>query len=292
LGDAVNSSVDDVIRRRYSCRSYLERPIEAAIREALSEVLASLEAGPFGGRTRFGLVAATENDRKSLRGLGTYGFIKGAPGFIVGAVGAGDRNLEDYGFCLERAILEATDLGLQTCWLGGTFSKSSFGRAIGVTRGEMVPAVAAVGYPTEESRNGRMRQMAGSHSRLPWERLFFDGALDRPLDPAGAGAFAEVLEAVRWAPSASNKQPWRIVRTGDTWHFYLQRSKGSGRRSATAVLMRLADLPRVDLGIAMCHFALSAAERGLTGRWVLEEPQTIVAGSGWEYTAGWRASTA
>jgi nitroreductase len=291
LGDAVNSSVDDVIRRRYSCRSYLERPIETVTREVLAQVLASFEAGPFGSRTRFGLVAATDNDRESLRGLGTYGFIKGAPGFIVGAVGAGDRNLEDYGFCLERAILEATDLGLQTCWLGGTFSKSSFGRAIGVTRGEMVPAVAAVGYPTEESRNGRMRQMAGSHGRLPWERLFFDGSVDRPLDPADTGAFAEVLEGVRWAPSASNKQPWRLVRMGDVWHFYLQRSRGPGRKSVGAVLLRLADLPRVDLGIAMCHFALSAAERGLAGSWVLKEQPSGATAPGWEYVATWVPGT-
>jgi hypothetical protein len=76
----LRSAVDDLVKRRYSCRSYLDRPIKATDRQTLSEFLASRGAGPLGSPTRFSLVAATENDRESLKGLGTYGFIKGAPG--------------------------------------------------------------------------------------------------------------------------------------------------------------------------------------------------------------------
>ena len=74
------------------------------------------------------------------------------------------------------------------------------------------------------------------------------------------------------APSASNKQPWRVVRRGDDWHFYLQRTKGYGKGSALFAVLRLADLQRVDLGIALCHFELAARELGLAGEWVLDEP--------------------
>jgi nitroreductase len=293
----LNSQISELVKQRYSCRAYQDRPIEEADRRTLDEFLGSVTAGPFGNRVRFSLLAATESDRTSLKGLGTYGFVKNTPGFLVGAVEPGARDLEDYGYQMERAVLAATDLGLQTCWLGGTFNKSTFARKIGATRKETVPAVVAVGYPTAGSQDAWMRQRAGSHHRLPAERLFFDGRFGQPLDLGGAGGFAPALEALRWAPSASNKQPWRVVRSGETWHFYLQRAKGYGKGSATFVLLRLADLPRVDLGIALCHFDLVARERGLAGHWVVDAPTPdgvglgdgLGDGSGLEYSASWVA---
>ena len=236
---------------------------------------------------RFSLVAATEKDRKSLKGLGTYGFIKGAAGFIVGAVEPGPRDMEDYGHGLEQAVLAATDLGLGTCWLGGSFTKSSFARKIGATRSETVPAVVALGYAAPGSRAGRVRQRAGSERRLPPEQLFWDGKPGEVLALSNAAGYAEVLEAVRWAPSASNKQPWRLIRAAETWHFCLQRTKGYGKGSAVFSLLRLADLQRVDMGIAMCHFELASREHGLVGGWALDQPAFDAPPAGLEYTASW-----
>ena len=67
--------------------------------------------------------------------------------------------------------------------------------------------------------------MAGSDGRLAWERLFFDQAFGTPLTREAAGEYATPLEMVRLGPSASNKQPWRIVREGGAWHFYVQRNR-------------------------------------------------------------------
>ena len=286
----LKSSIDEIVKRRYSCRTYVDWPLEATDRRALSEFLASLRAGPLESRTRFSLVAATENDRQSLKRLGTYGVIKGATGFIVGAVEASPRDMEDYGYLLEQAVLVATDLGLGTCWLGGSFSKSAFARKIGATRNEVVPAVVATGYPAAGRRNeDRIRQRAGSDRRLPREQLFFGEKLGEPIDLPSAGAYQEVLEVVRWAPSASNKQPWRVVRSEAAWRFYLQRTKGYGKGTAVFSLLRLADLQRVYIGIAMCHFELAAAERGLAGRWVVERPAIDAIAEGMEYTVSWIA---
>jgi len=55
-------------------------------------------------------------------------------------------------------------------------------------------------------------------------------------------------------------------------------------------VLRLADLQRVDLGIALCHFELVARERGLPGRWLLDEPDLGPLGPGLEYTATWRTA--
>ena len=233
-------------------------------------------------------VAATEQDRNSLRGLGTYGFIKGATGFIVGAVQPGEKNLEDYGYLMERAILFATDIGLGTCWLGGSFTQSSFAKKISAARNEKMPAVTAIGYIADPDRsNDRIRQRAGSDYRLPWETLFFHKRFGVPLLPEQADAYAVPLEMVRLGPSASNKQPWRIIKDGDTWHFYLQRTPGYGSGSLAFNLLRLADLQRVDMGIAMCHFELTANELGLKGRWVVKEPHLDKPDKLTEYIVSW-----
>jgi nitroreductase len=195
--------------------------------------------------------------------------------------------MEDYGHGLEQAVLAATDLGLGTCWLGGSFTKSSFARKIGTTRNEVVPAVVALGYPAPGSREGRVRQRAGSARRLPSEQLFWDRNPGEALDLSRASGYADVLEAVRWAPSASNKQPWRLIRSGETWHFYLQRTKRYGKGSAVFSLLRLADLQRVDMGIAMCHFELACREQGLAGGWVLAPSASDAPPAGLEYTVSW-----
>ena len=96
------------------------------------------------------------------------------------------------------------------------------------------------------------------------------------------------------APSATNRQPWRIVRAGRAddagydWHFHLQRTKGYGKGSPLFAALRIADLQRIDLGIAMCHFDLVAREAGLDGRWVVDDPGLALPGRGVEYAATWR----
>jgi Putative TM nitroreductase len=280
--------VTDIIKQRFSCRTYLDKPIADEKRQRLAEFISSIKIGPLGAPARFALIAATEQDRNSLRRLGTYGFIKGATGFIVGAVGPAEKNLEDYGYLMERAILFATDIGLGTCWLGGSFTQSSFAKKISATRNEKIPAVMSIGYIADPDRsNDGIRQRAGSDHRLPWENLFFHKRFGETLSRDEAGAFAVPLEMVRLGPSASNKQPWRIVQEGNAWHFYLRRTPGYGRGSLTFSLLRLADLQRVDMGIAMSHFQLTASELGLKGKWVIQEPEIEKPDRLTEYTVSW-----
>ncbi len=71
---------------------------------------------------------------------------------------------------------------------------------------------------------------------------------------------------LRLAPSASNKQPWRVLRddsSGD-FHFYLSRALGY-------TLLRGISLQDIDMGIAMCHFELTARELGITGKWMVDD---------------------
>jgi hypothetical protein len=277
----------DLIHRRYSCRTYLPEPIGEDEWRQLTGFMAGAGAGPLGSSVRFGLIAASPGDRASLRRLGTYGFIKGATGFIVGAVRKGPKDLEDYGYLLEQVILRATELGLGTCWLGGTFTRSTFVRRFGgLQRGESMPAVVSLGLIGDDGTE-RIREREQGSRRMPPAELFFERSFAEPLEVDAAGGFAAALEAVRMAPSATNKQPWRIVRSGSAWHFFLRRTRGYGKGSAMFTVLRIADLQRVDLGIAMCHFELVAREEGLTGSWLVRDPGIAVPADDTEYVATW-----
>ena len=280
--------ITEIIAQRYSCRTCTGRRIEPATRQKLEAFLASLTPGRFGAPLRLRLLAASAGEGNALRGLGTYGIIRGASGFLVGAVGQGPKNMQEFGYALEHGILLATDLGLGTCWLGGTFTRSSFAGRLELSADESMPAVASVGYIADKRSfvDSLMRCGARSAHRLLWEQLFFDARFGVPLAREQAGAYALPLEMLRLAPSASNKQPWRVVRDGSAWHVYLQRTPGYGQIRVGA--LRVGDLQRVDVGIAMCHFELTAQEAGLPGDWTFEEPPLQKPDEWTEYVATWR----
>jgi len=271
----------ETIKKRVSCRSFDGGQLENNMKEQLRAFFRENSRGPFGNLLRFELVDLTEAERAELKSLGTYGVIKGASLFIAGAVTRGARAMEDFGFCMERNILFATTLGLGTCWLGGTLNRAGFARKIGLTAEELMPAISPVGYPAgKRSLTDRaFRFMAKSDRRKPWPELFFDGRPGDPLAKESAGALREALEAVRIGPSASNRQPWRIVRQGASFHFFLARTPGYDKMLGE---IRLQD---VDMGIALCHFELAAGERGARGSWREAKP-SFDAGT-WEYVVSW-----
>ncbi len=280
----MENKIQAIIKQRFSCRTYDNRPIAPPARQHLERQIAAATRGPLGTATRFTLLVATENDRAALKGLVTYGFVQNPAGFIVGAVERAAKDMEDFGYLMERLVLDATALGLGTCWLGGTFSRSRFAQILNLQADESLPAVVAVGYVADRPRlqDALIRRIAGADRRLPWAALFFDGTLGTPLTPEAAGAYAEPLEMVRLGPSASNRQPWRVVRQGQRWHFYLRRTPGYGKAGGSTV-----DLQRVDMGIAMCHWALTAQELGLSGVWHAEDPGLPRPDTLTEYVASW-----
>jgi len=284
-----NQPITDLIQQRFSCRKYSNDPIPAKTREQLNDLLHSITKELFGTPIRFDLVAAGDQDGKALRSLGTYGFIQNPSGYVVGVVQLDSEfNLEEFGYRMEEIVLAATDLGLGTCWLGGTFMKSAFARKIGLQPGETMPAILATGLieNEEQARKGLIRKTVAGTRRIPWERLFFDGEFGEPLDGEPLGKYQTVLEMLRIGPSASNKQPWRVVKWGQDFHFYLQRTPGY--RNVLTRLVQIEDMQRLDMGIAMCHFELTARELGLDGEWVFEDPGLALPDALTEYLVSWR----
>jgi nitroreductase len=267
-----------VIRSRSSWRSYEPRPMAPDDVAALEAACATPVASPFGTPIRLQLVLGAAKDGKKL---GTYGFIRGAQAYLVGALTRGEHDLEDYGYVFERLVLEATALGLGTCWLGGTLDRAAFGETVKLGDSEWLPAVSPVG-PTKAKRglvDGAVRMFAGSRKRLDFDKLFFQGGLDTPLQPAQAGPWAAVLEGLRIGPSASNKQPWRVVLSKQGAHLFLRPTSGY------ASFLNF-EIQRLDMGIAMCHLELGATELGLAGEWQQVEPP-CAAPEGHRYVTSW-----
>ena len=167
-----SQSVIDIIKARKSVRSYSDSLLAEAEKIKILNFLNLKQKSPFGTELRLQFIDASDVDQAQLRRLGTYGFISGAKYFIAGAFKKGKdlnegSNYVDYGYCFERAVLFLTDMGLGTCWLGGTFNKGEFSKKIFAQTEEVVPAVSPVGYPAKKStaKEKLLRFFAGSDKR-------------------------------------------------------------------------------------------------------------------------------
>jgi nitroreductase len=281
-----NQPVTELIKKRRSCRTYKKESIKSNTKDELKKILYESHVSPFNSKIRFQLIASDDNDSNALKALGTYGFIKNPSAFIVGAVKESEHAMLDFGYVFEKIILKATEMNLGTCWLGGSFNKSRFAEKISAESGEKVPAVVSTGYPADLQRSFEKlaRSFAGSDKRKPWESLFFHNDFSTTLLKNDAGSYGHTLEMVRLAPSADNFQPWRILRDEkrNAYHFYLQRAR---KFDALNKILKMADLQKIDMGIAMCHFELTAKEAGLKGKWAESDPQ-IQSGRN-EYIISW-----
>ena len=65
--------------------------------------------------------------------------------------------------------------------------------------------------------------------------------------------------------------------------------RGNRLQAALNALLGVADVQRLDMGIAMCHFELSAMELGLKGKWSVAEPALEKPDKHTEYTVSWIA---
>jgi hypothetical protein len=273
----------DAIRARTSIRTYDGEPLSAADQSALRAAFPEAVPGPFGATPRFLLASRDEIEDAASRSptvkggvrIGTYGMIVGPPAFIAGVVAKRPFACVDFGYCLEGIVLRATELGLGSCWIGGAFGRGAIARALGATKDEFVPATTPIGHsagrPSLQDRIVRGSARAGT--RKDPAKLFFQAGASGDLEPLqGAGSWTEVLEAVRIGPSASNKQPWRLIldrRSGEALHLVMYEDERYNNMLGDVKLQEL------DMGIAMRHVEVAARALGLGGSWKRREPDPV-----------------
>jgi hypothetical protein len=72
----------------------------------------------------------------------------------------------------------------------------------------------------------------------------------------GVAGVEGLVEALRLAPSAVNRQPWYLA--GDSSALRL-----CGKKNNMLQKMMFGDMPRADMGIALCHLWLAAEKHGI-----------------------------
>lgn len=271
--------VEQTIKERYSVRSYQERPISEEDKERLMEYANTL-SNPFGVHVSFHLLET--KDVQNSQKLGTYGVIKGAQVFIGATVPAGELALEAVGYDFEKLILYATHLGIGTCWLAATFNRNAFTTAIGVKENELFPAISPIGYPAEKKSltESLFRKTMKSNQRKSWSKLFFKGNFNTPLTETDAGEYVFPLEMLRLAPSATNKQPWRVMQLNGAYHFYSEIDSGNSTENPVVI-------QRVDVGISASHFHLAALEKKLSGKFEMLKDLDIATPKDLRYLFSW-----
>ena len=251
-----------LVRDRRSVRTYEVRPLSPEDMDKLSSFMERIE-NPYGIPVEFKLLDGKKQKLKCPVVNGTDLFI--------GAKAARAPHMEEaVGYSFEMLVLYAQSLGLGTVWVGGTMDRAAFERAMDLAENQRMPCMSPIGYPAQKMsvKESLMRKGVRADSRAPFPSLFYDGGFDKPLAPERAGALAQPLELVRWAPSAVNKQPWRVVVKENAAHFYLKHAKGF-------VSDVVGDMQKIDLGIALCHFALAAEENGLNIQFNINDPGIV-----------------
>lgn len=257
------SELLQIMRERKSIRTFDGNPLSAADRERLERYIETI-SNPFGIRVCFILLDAKE------KGLSSP-VISGETLYVAGKISKESNADVAFGYSFEKLVLYAWSLGVGTTWIGGTMKRDLFETAAGLSDSEMMPCVSPLGYPAKRRsvKETLMRKAIGADSRMPSEKLFFDSVWERPLPTEKQAGIADLIEMVRWAPSAVNKQPCRIVAEGNRYHFYVKHDKGY-------VNEKTGDLQKIDVGIALCHFVMGLEECGFKPEVEIEEPEIAV----------------
>lgn len=266
-----------LIRSRISVRTYDPKPIPEDRLNTMSLFLDELNKEAVSA-IRFSILSPSIN-QETMK-LGTYGVISGTHTYLTAVSDISKGEALELGYLFEKAVLKATDLDLGTVWLGGTFNRDDFEKNLYLIDNETLAIVSPIGIAKNNRSliDAAMRLGAGSKHRKPWDTLFFADTNDHPLSKEEAQGYAEVLEMVRLGPSASNKQPWRIVKRHHDFHLFLDRTPGYAS-------MIKYDLQLNDMGIARCHFELTCQELGLSGHWEEIDPKPTC--GSWEYCLTW-----
>lgn len=260
--DRLPINVKEVIKRRISNRTYEERSLTEEDKKKLLEFNSTL-TNPFGVEVKVQYISK-EKGADDIQ-LGTYGTIKGAKDFLAITVKDQPYAMEAIGYQFENLVLYATAMGIGTVWLAGTFKRKDFINAIEIGEDDLFPCICPLGYPAQKQSflEKITKASLGSKKRKDWDKLFFLEDFTKALTKADAGIYEDALEMLRLAPSATNSQPWAVVKEGNKFHFFCNYKN--------TLNDDVKKIKHIDIGIALSHFHQTAMSKGLNGNLQVED---------------------
>ncbi len=217
-------SIRELIKNRHSVRQFSDRPVAEESRRVLEDLVGEIneESG-----LHIQIVWDEADCFRSF--MASFGRFSNVNNYIA-LVGdkSMDRLDELAGYYGEKLVLCAQGLWLNTCWVGGTFSKGACRADIG--REEKLVLVIALGYGTDQGKMHKTRPMSQFTDLAPE---------DMPV------WFKNGMIAAMYAPTAMNQQKFWIRKEGDE-----------------AVLTpKMGLFTRVDAGIVRYHFEVASGHR-------------------------------
>ncbi len=212
----------EAIQARHSVRQFLDKPLLPAVQAELEQEidLCNEESGLH--------IQLITQEPKAFQGfLARYGKFSGVSNYLC-MIGPKSRSFEELcGWYGERLVLKAQSLGLNTCWVGLTYSKVE--GVYTVLPGEKLALVIALGYGTRQG--------------VPHRSKNAEDVMDA-VEPIPAW-FMSGVQAALLAPTAMNQQKFRFILNPDN---SVTAKAGSGAYA------------KVDLGIAKYHFQVGAGK--------------------------------
>ena len=222
-------TIQEAIEARHSVRAYTGQPLATDVVEVLEEKIRELNEK---GHLHMQLI---RNETKAFQGkLAKYGKFRGVNDYIVMAGQKSDDLDERIGYYGEQLVLLAQTLGLNTCWVGLSYSKVP-GTYILEAR-EVIEAYISIGYGETQGvshKIKRVEQVSNANDLTPsW--------------------FRQGVEAALLAPTAVNQQKFFFE--------YIPARDGKPVQVLAKRNFSLIGFTQMDLGIAKCHFEIGAGK--------------------------------
>jgi len=215
----------EAIQARHSVRKYLDKPIEAEKIEAIQKCidLCNREGG-----VHFQLIA---NEPKAFSSIiAKYGKFENVNNYIAIVAPKGNDGNVIAGYYGEKLVLLIQTLGVNTCWVGGSFKKVK--KAYSVGENEELKCVISFGYGATQG------------VQHPQKKTFADVAQAQEPVPEW---FKKGVDAALLAPTAVNQQKFRFILHDDN-------------RVEAIAKFSLIGYSHLDLGIAKYHFEVGAGD--------------------------------
>lgn len=216
----------EAIKNRHSVRQYLDKDIEEDIIKKLKDEIDKCNRE---GDLNIQLVTGDPETFDCF--FAHYGKFTNVKNYIALIGPKGDKLDEKLGYFGEKLVILAQMLGLNSCWLGISYSRRK--AKVKIREGEKLRLIIAIGYGENQGY---------VHKNKDKEKL-----LSIPLDGT-PNWFKKGFELALLAPTAMNQQKFVIGYDGKNVSFKAKKGFYS----------------KVDLGIIMYHFEVGAGKENYT----------------------------
>ena len=232
-------TLQEAIEARHSVRAYKDQPLSEEIVKVLEDEIVKLNRE---GQLHIQLIC---NEPKAFQGtIAKYGKFRNANNYLVMAGEKAEDLDERVGYYGEHLVLLAQTLGLNTCWVGLSYSKVPGTYVLG--EDEKIVCYIAIGYG-ETQGSGHKIKTVEQVSRSAVRTL----GSSKNVSDITPSWFKKGVEAALLAPTAVNQQKFSFEYVGMSNNRHQVRAKRG---------FSMIGYTKMDLGIAKYHFEIGAGE--------------------------------